>query len=128
MANSLAIIADPKTGKTYKKEIPAERMGSLVGRKIGDEIDGVFFDLVGYKLVVTGGSSIDGFPMRSALQTQGKKQILVSYKKGYRGKNGIRKRITVRGSIIGSDISQINLKIVQYGPTPLEEKKDDQQA
>ncbi|BAB60440.1 ribosomal protein small subunit S6 [Thermoplasma volcanium GSS1] len=128
MANSLAIIADPKTGKTYKREIPSERMSSLIGRKIGEEVDGVFFDLVGYKMKITGGSSVDGFAMRPDLQTQGKKQILVKYTSGYRGKNGIRKRITARGSIIGSDITQINLKITQYGPTPIEEKKDDQQA
>ncbi len=123
MPNSIAIIADPKSGKTYKKEIPVERIGSLVGRKIGEEIDGVFFDLVGYKLKITGGSSADGFPMRSDLPMQGKKQILITYRKGYRGKNGIKKRITVRGSIISNDITQINLMVTQYGPNPIAEEK-----
>ncbi|MGC8609078.1 MAG: 30S ribosomal protein S6e [Thermoplasmata archaeon] len=123
MPNSIAIIADPKSGKTYKKEISAERIGSLVGRKIGEEIDGVFFDLVGYKLKITGGSSSDGFPMRSDLPMQGKKQILITYRKGYRGKNGIKKRITVRGSVISNDITQINLMVTQYGPNPIAEEK-----
>ena len=39
MANSVAIIADPKDGKTYKKEVSPESLSSLVGRKIGDEVD-----------------------------------------------------------------------------------------
>ena len=120
MANSVAIIADSKSGKTYKKEVTPENLNSLAGRKIGDEVDGIFFELPGYRLKITGGSTNDGFPMKSDLQISGRKRILRIYNKGKRAKDGYRKRVTFRGSIIGPDISQLNLKIIQYGPTPLE--------
>lgn len=124
MAKSIAVIADPNTGKTHKRDISSDNLASLSGRKVGDEIDGIFFDLPGYKLKVTGGTSNDGFPMRPDLQISGKKKILVSYKEGKRGKNGIRKRITLRGSVIGTDIAQLNLKVIQYGPAPLGEEQE----
>ena len=120
MANSVAIIADSKSGKTYKKEVTPENLNSLAGRKIGDEVDGIFFELPGYRLKITGGSTNDGFPMKSDLQISGRKRILRIYNRGKRAKDGYRKRVTFRGSIIGPDISQLNLKIIQYGPTPLE--------
>ncbi|MHB1709238.1 MAG: 30S ribosomal protein S6e [Thermoplasmataceae archaeon] len=129
MENSVAIIADPKIGKTYKVEVTQDSLNALVGRKIGDELDGIFFNLPGYKMKLTGGSSNDGFPMKRDLQIGGKKRILVTYREGRRGKNGKRKRVTFRGSIIGPDISQLNLVVTQYGPDPLgpkEEKKDTQ--
>ena len=129
MENSVAIIADPKVGKTYKVEVTQDSLNALVGRKIGDELDGIFFNLPGYKMKLTGGSSNDGFPMKRDLKIGGKKRILVKYREGRRGKNGKRKRVTFRGSIIGPDISQLNLVVTQYGPDPLgpkEEKKDTQ--
>jgi small subunit ribosomal protein S6e len=128
MANSVAIIADPKDGKTYKKDVSPESLSSLVGRKIGDEVDGIFFELPGYKLKITGGSSISGFPMKSDLQISGKKRILRKYSIGRRSKAGLRKRVTFRGSIIGTDISQINLKVIQYGPAALGEEKETKEA
>lgn len=130
MANSVAIIADAKSGKTYKKEVTQENLNSLVGRKIGDEVDGIFFELPGYRLKITGGSTNDGFPMKQDLQISGRKRILRIYNKGKRAKNGYRKRVTFRGSVIGSDVSQLNLKVIQYGPEALdkpesaEEKKE----
>lgn len=117
---AVAVIADTKTGKTYKKEISDDVLGSLSGRRIGEEIDGIFFEMPGYKMKLTGGSANNGFPMKKDLSIAGTKRILVSYNTGRKGKNGIRKRVTFRGNIIGSDISQLNLVITQYGETPLE--------
>ena len=122
--NSLAVIADQKSGKTYKKEIKPENLSLLNGRRIGEEIDGIFFELPGYKLKITGGSSIDGFPMKPDLFMAGKKRILVTYTKGARAKRGVRKRVTFRGAVIGSDISQINLVVTQYGTSPLEKPEE----
>ncbi|EQD25944.1 30S ribosomal protein S6e, partial [mine drainage metagenome] len=82
MANSVAVIADPRTGKSYKKEVTPENLSILTGRKIGEEIDGIFFELPGYKLKITGGSTIDGFAMRRDLSISGKKRILVTYSEG----------------------------------------------
>lgn len=123
----VAVIADRKTGKTYKKEISEEVLGSLAGRKIGEEIDGIFFEMPGYKLKVTGGSANDGFPMKKDLSIAGKKRILVSYNSGRKGKNGIRRRVTFRGNIIGSDISQLNLVVTQYGTKPLDAGDEEEQ-
>ncbi len=117
---AVAVIADTKTGKTYKKEISEDVLGSLAGRRIGEEIDGIFFEMPGYKMKLTGGSANNGFPMKKDLAIAGRKRILVSYKTGRKGKEGIRKRITFRGNIIGSDISQLNMVITQYGEAPLE--------
>lgn len=124
MANSVAVIADPKNGKTYKREVSSDNLNALVGRRVGEEVDGIFFELPGYKLKITGGTSLDGFQMKSDLQISGKKSILRTYSLGRRAKNGKRKRVTFRGSIIGTDIAQINLKVVQYGPTSLEPKEE----
>jgi small subunit ribosomal protein S6e len=123
----VAVVADRKTGKTYKKEISEDVLGSLAGRKIGEEIDGIFFEMPGYKLKVTGGSANDGFPMKKDLSIAGKKRILVSYNSGRKGKNGIRKRVTFRGNIIGSDISQLNLVVTQYGTKPLDAAEEEEQ-
>src|SRR2546426_11707455 len=64
MAEFKAVIADPKSGKTYKKDISGQFANSLVGRKLGEEIDGLFVGLPGYKLAITGGSEKNGFPLR----------------------------------------------------------------
>jgi small subunit ribosomal protein S6e len=58
--------------------------------------------------------------MKSDLQISGRKRILRIFNKGKRAKNGYRKRVTFRGSIVGADIAQLNLKVTQYGPNPLE--------
>ncbi len=121
MAKSLAVIADKKTGKSYKREISTDNLNSLTGRKIGEEIDGIFFELPGYRMKITGGTTIDGFPMRQDLNQQGKRKLLIPYGSGERGKKGIRRRVTFRGAIVGPDIAQLNLVIVQYGPSAIEE-------
>lgn len=128
MANSIAVIADPKSGKTYKREVSSDNLNALVGRRIGEEVDGIFFELPGYKLKITGGTSLDGFPMKSDLQISGKKKILRIYSSGRRAKNGKRKRVSFRGSIIGTDIAQLNLKVTQYGPKSLEPKEETKEA
>ncbi|MGC8505368.1 MAG: S6e family ribosomal protein [Thermoplasmata archaeon] len=127
MAKAVAVIGDPQSKKSFKREIVPESLSALYGRKIGDEVDGIFFGLPGYRMKITGGSTIDGFPMKKDLPIAGKKMILVTYSKGERAKKGVRKRITYRGSIIGSDTSQINLKVTQYGPAPLEEEQKENQ-
>ena len=121
MTKSLAVIADRKTGKSFKKEISSDNLNSLTGRKIGEEVDGIFFELPGYRMKITGGTTADGFPMRKDLALQGKKKLLTPYGTGERGKKGVRRKITFRGSLIGPDIAQLNLVIVQYGPGTIEE-------
>ncbi len=129
MAEFKVVINDPKTGKSYQKAISGTKANSLIGRRIGEEIDGVFVDLPGYKLKITGGTDKDGFPMRPNLQGPGRKKLLLTGGIGFHPKRkGMRKRKMVRGNTISADIVQINMKIVQYGPKPIEEAVQEGEA
>ena len=67
----------------------------------------------------------DGTPMRQDLDTNERKRILFKGKTvGYKPKrdqNGIRMRKLVRGNEIQDDISQLNVKILVEGSTPLQQ-------
>jgi len=122
MATFKVVINDTKTGKSYQKEITGTKANSLIGKRIGQEIDGVFVDLPGYKLLITGGTDKDGFPMRKNLQGARRKKLLLKGGIGFHPtRPGMRKKKMVRGNTISADIVQINMKIVQYGPKPIEE-------
>ena len=60
--------------------------------------------------------------MRADLPGPTRKKILVSGGVGYHpAAEGVRKRKTMRGREISSDIAQINAVIVEYGQKPLTE-------
>src|SRR5207249_4139387 len=65
LAEFKAVIADPKDGKSYKRDITGHYANALIGKKLGDDLDGLYVGLPGYKLQITGGSDKDGFPMRT---------------------------------------------------------------
>ncbi len=117
------VISDPATGKAYQKVISGANANKLLGKQIGDVINGTLLDLPpDYELKITGGSDKDGFPMRPDLPGTGRKRILLSGGVGYRPKEkGVRKKKTVRGRVISKDIVQINVKVVKHGKIPLEE-------
>ena len=120
MVEFKAVISDPRTGKTYPTVVTGHHANSLVGKKIGDEFDGIFVSLPGYKLVVTGGSDKDGFPMRKELQGARRRKLLISKSQGFRPKDkGVRRRKSVRGNTISPDIVQINMRITAYGSKPI---------
>ncbi len=122
MAEYRAVISDPKTGMSHNKGVSGHYAGALIGKRIGDEVDGIFFDLPGYKLVLTGGSDKDGFPMRPDLPGPRRKRVLVTGGTGFRPKKrGLRRRKTLRGNTVGPDTVQLNLKIVTYGPKSIED-------
>lgn len=122
MTEFKAVVSDPKTGKTYQINIAGHYADSLVGKKIDEEIDGIFVNLPGYKLVLTGGSDKDGFPMRKDVSGPRRSKILLSGGVGFRPKHeGVRKKKSVRGNIISPDIAQVNMKIKTHGPKPVEE-------
>jgi small subunit ribosomal protein S6e len=122
MVEFKAVISDPKSGKTYQAMVSGHHANSLVGKKVGDEFDGIFVSLPGYKLIVTGGSDKDGFPMRKELQGTRRRKLLISKSQGFRPKDkGVRRRKSVRGNTISTDIIQINMKITAYGSKPIED-------
>ncbi len=115
------VVADPETGKTYQKELDKNQEKILYGYKIGDRIKGDQLGLVGYELVITGGSDKDGFPMRSDLHGTTRKRVLLSKGPGFHPRRkGERRRKTVRGNTIAEDIAQVNAKVVKKGEKPLE--------
>ncbi len=117
-------ISDPKTGKTYKKELK-EEASVLFDLKIGDKIKGESIGLDGYELEITGGSNSAGFPMRKDVEGSEKKKVLLSAGVGFNPKRkGIRRRKTVAGNTIGEKTAQVNTKIIKYGSVSLEPKEE----
>lgn len=117
------VISDPDTGKAYQKVISGANANRLIGKQVGDIINGTLVELPpDYELQITGGSDKDGFPIRPDIPGSVRKKILVSGGVGYRPKRkGMRKRKTVRGKVISRDIIQINTKVIKHGKVPLDE-------
>ncbi len=132
MANWKFVISDPETKKSYQKELEEDKAIVLVGRKIGDEVNGDILSLGGYTLKITGGSDKDGFPMHPSIPGQVKKRVLLHGPPGYHPVlKGQRKRKTIRGNTISQFIGQVNVKIVKKGERQLEEifgKKEEKPA
>ena len=60
--------------------------------------------------------------MRGDLDGNQRRKILMKDSVGFIPvRDGQRKRKLVRGRIISSDISQVNLKVIDYGPKSIEE-------
>lgn len=111
-------ISDPKTGKAQTVEIDEPQSLALLGKKIGDVIDGSVLGLKWKKLKITGGSDKSGFPMRPDIDGPRKTYILTGPSIGLRTikgktKKGYRRRILVRGNTISRDIYQINMVILE---------------
>jgi small subunit ribosomal protein S6e len=100
------VVSDPKTGKSIQVQTKDE---SLVGKKIGDIIDGSIINLDGYKLRITGGSGFEGAPMINYVEGMNKKYLW------YNENKRVRVKKLVRGNTISPEIVQINTKIEEYG-------------
>jgi len=108
------IISDPETGTSQKVELEDARMAPIMGRRIGEIIDGTVADLAGYKIQLTGGTDKDGIPMRPDVHGGVKARIVLSGGVGYKPKNkGERKRVVVRGNTGSVDTTFLNFKIVE---------------
>ena len=118
--NFKLVISDPKSKKAYQKEIDQKQTG-LIGKKIGDKVSGNSLGLAGYELEVTGGSDRQGFPMRSDVEGIARKRVLLALPPGFHPKlRGQRKRKSVRGNTISSEMSQVNVKVTTYGKDSLD--------
>ena len=122
MVEFRANISDPKTGKSYQKQVSGNQANAILGKKIGDKMDGIFVEMPGYKLEITGGSDKDGFPMRRDLPGPRRKKLLISKGLGFDPHmEGERRRKTMRGNQVSPDIVQINMKVVTRGPRSVDE-------
>jgi len=124
MAKFKIIVSDPETGTSRVVELEETRAVPLIGRKIGDVIDGSVVDLPGHKAQIIGGSDKDGFPMRRDVHGGVRRRVILSGGVGFNPQNeGERRRKTVRGNVITDEIVQLNMKIVEKPKQPKESKK-----
>jgi small subunit ribosomal protein S6e len=115
-------ISDPETGKAVQYELDDVKTNALVGKQVGDIIEGDLIGLPGYKLKITGGSDSSGFPIRPDVHGSGKKRVLIKGPPGFKPKRkGIARRKTVRGRELSQDIAQVNMRVEEKGSTNLEE-------
>jgi small subunit ribosomal protein S6e len=124
MAKFKIIISDPETGTSRVVELEETRAVPLIGRKIGEVIDGSVVDLPGHKAQIIGGSDKDGFPMRRDVHGGVRRRVILSKGVGFNPQNeGERRRKTVRGNVVTDEIVQLNMKIVEKPKQPKESKK-----
>lgn len=128
----MRIVISESNGKSYQTELDKDKEANIIGKKMGDELDGNLVGAAGYTLQLTGGSDDSGFPMREDVYGPVKKTILSTEGTGFHAKNkGERKRVYIRGNTYSAEIVQVNTKVLKAGTTPLEqlfgkkeEKKD----
>jgi len=124
MARFKVIVSDPETGVSKAVEVEGTRAVPLIGKRIGETIDGSVVGLAGHKLQITGGSDKDGFPMRPNIHGGVRVRAILSEGVGFHSKRqGERRRKTLRGNVITEEIVQINMKIVEK-PKKAEKPKE----
>ena len=118
MVDFKLVLNDPKTGKSYSRE--QKDADALIGKSIGDKVEGKELNLAGYEFELKGGSDNCGFPMRKDVGFA-RKRILAVQGIGMKKKGkGQKSRKTVAGSRISAKTSQVNLQILKYGKEKLD--------
>lgn len=112
--------------KGLTKVVQLQKIDPLIGKKIGESINGGLIGLPGYELTVTGGSDTSGIPMRYDVHGPVKKKILLSRGPCYHPKHdGLKRRKVVRGNEITDNMRQINMVVTKMGKTKLFEKSEE---
>jgi len=122
-------ISYPATGAIKSVVIDDEKkLRPFYDRRVSQEVDGSSLgdEFKGYVFKITGGNDKQGFPMMQGVLVNGRVRLLL--KDGhpcYRPRReGERKRKSVRGCIVGPDMSAINLVIVKKGDGELPDLTD----
>ncbi|MFT4244040.1 MAG: S6e family ribosomal protein [Candidatus Woesearchaeota archaeon] len=132
---AMKLVIGTKKGKCYQKELSQEEAESLYGKVLGETINGELLSFSGVELELTGGSDINGFPMRKDFHGSNRKKVLLTKGVGFKGKlrgkrfGGLRVKKMVCGNTLHSKIHQINAKVVKgeeaveaaFAPAPAEE-------
>ena len=114
MAKFKIVISDPETSRANSLELEGSQAAPLIGKKLGELVDGSIVKMSGYKLKVTGGSDKDGFPMRPSVHGGVRVGAILSEGIGFHpSKKGERKRKKLRGNVITEEIIQINMKVLE---------------
>lgn len=123
-------IAYPANGTQKIFDIEDVRiLAHLYEKRISQEIDGGLLgdQFKGYIIKITGGQDKQGFFMKQGVLTNTRVKLLLPRgtigAQGWRGRggkaNGERKRKSVRGCIVGPDITSLNMIIVKKGEEEL---------
>ena len=113
MAKFKVIVSDPEAGTSKVVELEEARAAPLIGRRLGETLDGSAVDLPAHTVQILGGSDKDGVPMRGNVHGGVRRRVVLSGGAGFSPKKkGERRRKTVRGNVITDEIAQINMKIV----------------
>jgi len=117
-------IAFPITGAQKSIEVDDEqKLKAFYDKRISQEVSGdVLGDQYkGYIFKITGGNDKQGFPMKQGVLTNTRVRLLMSAGAScYRPRRaGERRRKSVRGCIVGSDIGVLSLVIVKKGDEEL---------
>lgn len=116
------VISDPESGDAYQVEPSDAEFSNLVGKTIGETFEGDLIGFSGYEFEIKGGSDEEGFPMRGDVQGEGRTKSLLSSGPGYKQKrDGERRRKTVRGKKVSTNIAQLNVMIKERGEESVEE-------
>jgi len=117
-------ISYPPTGSQKAIEVEEEKkLRAFYDRRMSQEVEGDVLgdEYKGYVFKITGGNDKQGFPMKQGVLTNTRVRLLLRegatcYKPR---RDGERKRKSVRGCIVGSDLSVIHLVIVKKGEAEL---------
>jgi len=116
------VISDTSNGKSYQTELAKDKESTIVGKRLGDTLEGNLIGAAGYSFEFTGGSDGSGFPMKRDVQGAARKSSLMAGSVGFGAESkGERRRKNVRGNVYSSEIVQVNVKVTQAGPTPLDQ-------
>jgi len=120
-------IGNPATG--CNKTIPIDdenKLRAFFDKRIGQEVslDSVGSEFKGYNVKITGGSDKSGFPMKQGVLTSSRVRLLIPRGslgfQRWRGRKGERRRKSVRGCIVSSDIAALNLIVTKKGEKDIE--------
>eukprot|EP01067_Filipodium_phascolosomae_P008123 Filipodium_phascolosomae@DN6827_c0_g1_i1.p1 len=113
-------IACKDTGQQKLIEVDDEKkLIPFIDRRIGQEVsaDSLGEEFSGYVFKIRGGNDKQGFPMRQGILVPHRVRLLM--KKGMKGyrprRKGERKRKSIRGCVVGHDLSVLSVMIAQKG-------------
>jgi len=113
-------IAYPAAGTQKVIEVDDERkLRAFYDKRISHEVEGDILgdDFKGYVFKITGGNDKQGFCMQQGILTHNRVRLLMSDgSPGYRPrKRGERKRKSIRGCVVSSELSVLNLVVLKKG-------------
>lgn len=123
------LIANQANGRQRSVKVDDEnKWGKLIDYRIGQEFEASILgeEYAGYILKITGGMDLNGFGMKQGIFKAGRTRLLLA--EGQVGFNclrdGVRRRKSVRGCIVGRDIGTLHTVIVKKGDQEIKDFTD----